>query len=51
MKAPAKNIYGNDINCSGECSLNLKGRTESSGTRIYSSPNSPGIVLGIGNVD
>lgn len=29
IKAPQVNYAGNKINCSGDCSLNLKGRTES----------------------
>lgn len=34
VKAPEVNYAGNPTNCSGECSLNFKGRIESQGTPI-----------------
>ncbi|KAL4463962.1 hypothetical protein ABPG74_005899 [Tetrahymena malaccensis] len=50
VKAPEYNYAGNPIRCSGDCSLNFKGRTESQGTPVYSTDNAPGIILATGNV-
>lgn len=49
LKAPEFDGKGKPIHCSGECSLHLKGRSELRGTPIYSSENSPGIILATGN--
>jgi hypothetical protein len=50
LKAPEVAYDGETIDCSGECSLHLKGRTESTGYPIYSSENAPGIIIGTGNI-
>lgn len=50
VKAPEVNYAGNPTNCSGECSLNFKGRIESQGTPIYSTEKAPGIILATGNL-
>jgi Sortilin, neurotensin receptor 3, len=44
-----KDSEGNELICAGDCSLHLKGRTDVSSTSIYSSDNSPGLALGVGN--
>lgn len=49
LKAPEVDSKGNSIECSGECSLHLKGRTQSNGNPIYSSEYAPGIIVGTGN--
>jgi len=48
LKAPIKDSKGDAIKCNGDCSLHLKGRTENSNP-IYSSENSPGMAVGVGN--
>lgn len=50
MKAPEVNVNGNPYKCKGECSLHLKGRTDKHGTKVYSTENAPGLILGTGNV-
>ena len=45
IKAPEYNYEGEKTSCSGECSLHLKGRTESNGRPIYSSENAPGLLM------
>ena len=47
---PAKDSKGNLINCEGECSLHLTGFSTKGYSPPYSSENSLGIVLGVGNV-
>lgn len=49
IKAPTQNYKGEDLNCSGECSLHLTGRTNSMGSQILSPNNAHGIVLATGN--
>jgi hypothetical protein len=36
LSAPSKDSDGTETNCKGECSLHLKGRTESNYNAIYS---------------
>lgn len=50
LKAPAKTFDGKDYNCSGECSLHLKGRTDTYGNPIYSAESAAGLIIGTGNV-
>ena len=40
---------GEEINCSGDCSLQLRGRTTSEKNAIYSSESAVGVAIGIGN--
>jgi hypothetical protein len=47
LKAPNHDHKGNEIFCTGECSLHLQIK---SGYSIFSSTYSPGIILGVGNV-
>lgn len=35
---------------SGECSLHLKGRTDTNGNPIYSAESAPGLIIATGNV-
>lgn len=49
LKAPDCDADGNEIICSGDCSLHLRGRTDATSTSIYSSENSVGLALGVGN--
>lgn len=49
LQAPEKTHDGKDISCSGECSLHLKGRTEKTGNPIYTTENSPGLIIATGN--
>jgi len=44
LKAPKENS-----NCSGDCSLHLRGRTESYGNPIYTTGGAPGLILATGN--
>lgn len=48
LKAPKYDYKGSQITCSGDCSLHLRGRTQTS-SLIYSSEESVGIILGTGN--
>lgn len=50
IPAPENDMYGQRIECSGECSLHFKGITDQMGNQIYSSKDSPGIIMGVGNV-
>jgi hypothetical protein len=49
LRAPEVDADGKEVVCSGDCSLHLKGRTESNQNPIYSSENSPGVAIGVGN--
>ena len=49
IKAPKYNYRGEPLDCNGDCSLHLNGRTQSLTTQIYSSQGSVGIVVGTGN--
>lgn len=49
LRAPEVDSQGNEINCSGDCSLQLRGRTTSEKNAIYSSESAVGLAIGIGN--
>jgi hypothetical protein len=49
LRSPSRDSEGHGIVCQGDCSLHLKGRTDSNHNPIYSSDNSPGIAIGVGN--
>ncbi|CAD8167582.1 unnamed protein product [Paramecium pentaurelia] len=49
LKAPEIDSKGDEIQCSGDCSLHLKGRTEANQNPLYSSQNAPGVSIGVGN--
>lgn len=49
IKAPKLSYNNEAINCGGECSLHLKGRTESLSNPIYTSDKAAGIILATGN--
>ncbi|CAD8138729.1 unnamed protein product [Paramecium octaurelia] len=48
LKAPKYSYAGQPLNCNGDCSLHLKGRTETT-SLIYSSEQAVGIIIGTGN--
>lgn len=50
IASPEKDMYGQPIECSGECSLHFKGITDQLGNQIYSDKNCPGIIIGVGNI-
>ena len=49
LKAPALDVNGDVLSCSGECSLHLNGRTKKNSNPLYSSVNAPGIIIATGN--
>ncbi len=49
IRAPKVNFQNEPLNCGGECSLHLKGRTESLANPIYTSEKAAGIILATGN--
>ena len=50
LKSPAFDSENKSIECSGECSLHLRGYTDKSSNPIYSNKNAIGIIIGVGNV-
>ncbi|KAM3138353.1 hypothetical protein pb186bvf_009629 [Paramecium bursaria] len=48
IKAPKYSYNGQPLNCNGDCSLHLRGRTQTS-SMIYSSQDAIGIIIGTGN--
>ncbi|EGR30373.1 hypothetical protein IMG5_133680, partial [Ichthyophthirius multifiliis] len=50
LKAPQKNLNGETITCSGDCGLQLVGRTDFQYGFIYSTENAPGIIISMGNI-
>lgn len=49
IKAPKYDHQGQPLQCNGDCSLHLRGRTEAPSNIIYSSAEGVGIILGTGN--
>ena len=49
LQPPKVDSLGRQINCLN-CSLHLRGATESDLTTLYSRSNAVGIILGVGNV-
>jgi len=50
LKPPAVDSNQQPISCTGSCSLNLLGRTQSSLSQFYSTENAVGLILATGSV-
>ena len=50
IRAPEYDLENKPIQCSGECSLHLRGYTDKMSNPIYSNKNAIGIIIAVGNI-
>ncbi|RKP09905.1 hypothetical protein THASP1DRAFT_13625, partial [Thamnocephalis sphaerospora] len=51
LNAPSVDAQGRRIECANDCALHLHGKSSASNSgEVFSSPSSPGLMMGVGNV-
>ncbi|KAI8050565.1 hypothetical protein BDF22DRAFT_695641 [Syncephalis plumigaleata] len=52
LKPPAQDVDGHTYNCTSNCHLHLHGQSTAGGNtgELFSSPSTPGLLMGVGNV-